>query len=132
MHTRHPNLSTASLCAPSTSEQRELVRSAVSILCKELLKPPPHLSRTETGPREWEEIEVRMRALQRSQRIWGKSGGVASGSSSQLSAPGLLGSSGLGTSAEERERKLFSEALRDGYVLCQCVFSMQQSFVVRC
>ncbi len=58
-----------------------------------------------------------MRALSRLERIWGKSG--ANGSSSNLSNVGGLSSSGLNASGEERERRLFTEALRDGFVLCQ-------------
>ena len=45
-----------------------------------------------------------MRALARLECVWSSSESTASG--------------------EERERRLFCEALRDGYVLCQCVFSL--------
>jgi hypothetical protein len=112
---RQFNASTTSLCAVPTFEQRELVRNAISILCKEMSKQPPHLSGA-TGAREWHEVEKRMDGLI---RLWGKGGGLANGSSPQL--PGV--SNKLSPSAEERERKLFSSTLRDGYVLCQCVFS---------
>jgi hypothetical protein len=44
-------------------------------LCKELLKPPGH-NTTGLGVIELEEIELRLRALARLERIWGKSGGV--------------------------------------------------------
>lgn len=111
-------MSTASLSSPSNPEHRELVRTAASILCKELLKPPGH-NTTGLENSELEEVEVRMRALARLERIWGKSGAAASGSNLMLSTAGGLSSSGLSAAGEDREKKLFSEALRDGYVLCQ-------------
>lgn len=62
-----------------------------------------------------------MRALARLERIWSKNGssGVCNSTNVSTSA---LSSSGLTASGEERERRLFCEALRDGYVLCQSVF----------
>lgn len=110
---RHFNLSTTSLISPSTPEQREVIRAATSLLCKELRKAPPHLARSD-AQKEWAEVEVRLQPLIRLERVWGKSGG-ASASSSQ----GGVGSIALSSAGEERERKLFCEALRDGVVLCQ-------------
>lgn len=87
------------------------------MLVREMLKPPSN-----RGPSldvmEYEEVELRLRPLARLERVWGKSGGAAS--SSQVNVSGLS-SSGLSAGGEERERKQFAEALRDGYVLCQCV-----------
>ena len=90
---------------------------ATAVLCKEMLRPGQH---TGFGIRESEEVEVRMRALARLERVWGKSGAYADGNVAQS---GATGSGIIGGSAsmvgEERERRLFTEALRDGYVLCQ-------------
>lgn len=112
------NASTTSLASPIISEHRELVRLAASYLCREMLKPPSQLNKTSLLPKEWEEIEIRMRALARLERVWGKSGSGMS-SSSQLASVSGLSSSGLSAGGEERERRLFCEAVRDGYVLCQ-------------
>ncbi|KAG2042644.1 hypothetical protein BDR03DRAFT_1006311 [Suillus americanus] len=109
------NISTASLISPSTPEQREVIRAATSLLCKELRKAPPNLARGDTQ-KEWAEVEVRLQPLTRLERVWGKSGG-ASASSSQVAVG--VGSTVLSSAGEERERKLFCEALRDGVVLCQ-------------
>ncbi|KAF9511360.1 hypothetical protein BS47DRAFT_1263082, partial [Hydnum rufescens UP504] len=83
------------------SPQREAIRTAASFILKESLRPP-----TDLGPltKQWnDEMESRTRALARLERSW-------------------IVSSGTGTiSGEERERKAFCEALRDGYVLCQFV-----------
>jgi len=117
VHNRNFNTSAASLSTPSTPEQRELVRTATSLLCKELRKPPPHLSRSEHA-REWAEVEVRLQPLVRLERIWGKSGPLPGACSSQISATGLS-SLVVSNAGEERERKLFCETLRDGVVLCQ-------------
>lgn len=113
---RQFNLSTASLISPSTPEQREVIRAATSLLCKELRKAPPHLARID-AQKEWAEVEVRLQPLVRLERVWGKSGS-ASTSSSQVAVAGN-GSNVLSSAGEERERKLFCEALRDGVILCQ-------------
>ncbi|TFY59959.1 hypothetical protein EVJ58_g5448 [Rhodofomes roseus] len=112
------NSSTTSLGGSSNPEYREQIRAASSYLSKEMLKPPSKLNDSSLQPREWEEVEVRMRGLARLERVWGRSG-AGMGSSSQLSSAGGLSTSGLSASGEERERRLFTEALRDGYVLCQ-------------
>jgi len=119
--TRHANGSTTSVSAasgPSNPMHREAVRAATSLLCKEMLRPGQS---TGLGIRESEEVEVRMRALARLERVWGKSGASANGSVTHLGATGsgIVGGTAVSTSGEERERRLFSEALRDGYVLCQ-------------
>ncbi|OCH87395.1 hypothetical protein OBBRIDRAFT_160313 [Obba rivulosa] len=118
---RFLNTSTTSLgTSPSSPEFREQIRAASAFLCKEMLKPPSQLSKNSLSTKEWEDVEVRLRALARLERVWGKSGS-AMGSTSQLSSVGGLSSSGLSAGGEERERRLFCEALRDGYVLCQLV-----------
>lgn len=88
---------------------RDLIRTATSLICKEVSssKLPLHMSRTEQGIKDWDEVEVRMRVLVRLERVWGRSAHSSPGAS---------------TSGEDRERKIFVDALRDGYVLCQYVF----------
>lgn len=88
---------------------RDLIRTATSLICKEVSssKLPLHMSRTEQGIKDWDEVEVRMRVLVRLERVWGRSAHSSPGTS---------------TSGEDRERKIFVDALRDGYVLCQYVF----------
>jgi hypothetical protein len=109
--TRHTNASTSSLslAGPSDPIHREAVRAATSVLCKEILRPSQSAT---LGVREAEEVECRMGALARLERVWGKSGASANGSTTQLG--GMTSSAG-----GERERRAFAEALRDGYVLCQ-------------
>ncbi len=91
---------------------REAVRAATSVLCKEMLRPSQNAS---LGGREAEEVEWRLRALARLERVWGRSGASANGSTTQLG--GMTSSTNM--AGEERERKMFTDALRDGYVLCQ-------------
>lgn len=123
----HFDISSGSLVLPNSNpEYRELLRKATSLICKEVLTPPLHLTRTEAGQRDWGEVEARTRALARLERIWGQSGNGGACSSTNASTAALLSSSGL-TSGEEGERRLFCEALRDGYVLCQCVFLLHHS-----
>ncbi|KAH6915968.1 STE/STE11/cdc15 protein kinase [Coprinopsis sp. MPI-PUGE-AT-0042] len=116
---RQVNISTGSLLSASNPEHRELLRSATSMLCKEILKPPPHMAKTEAGLRDWEEVEVRTRALVRLERIWSRP--AAATPSSPIAT----------ASGEDRERKLFCEALRDGFVLCQLLNKQRASSVVR-
>ncbi|TFK53421.1 hypothetical protein OE88DRAFT_1655548 [Heliocybe sulcata] len=125
-HNRAFNASTTSLSSPSNPEHRELIRTASSLLCKEMARPPVHHNKSVSG-KEWEEVEVRLRALARLERVWGKSGAQASQSS--LFSP--MSSSGLSTSGEERERRLFIEALRDGYVLCQLMNKIKPNSIMR-
>ena len=91
---------------------REAIRTATSVLCKEMLRPSQSAS---LGVREAEEVKCRMRALARLERVWGKSGASTNGSMTQVSGMG----SSANMAGEERERRKFTEALRDGYVLCQ-------------
>ena len=104
-------------------EHRDLLRKATSILCKELLKRPGHNS-TGFGIIEQEEIGLRLRALARLERLWKKGGsadanGIPDTSGSAAVGPNLFSIAGANHPGEDRERRLFSEALRDGYVLCQ-------------
>ena len=104
-------------------EHRDLLRQATSILCRELLKPPGH-NATGLGVIELKEIELRLRALARLERIWRKSGtananGVSTNSGGGITGFGGLGAGGVSSMGEDRERRLFSDALKDGYVLCQ-------------
>ncbi|KAF7308778.1 Cell division control protein [Mycena kentingensis (nom. inval.)] len=124
--TRQLNVSTTSLSGATNPEHRDLIRTATSMLCKEIVKPPAHMARTEAGQKDWEEVEVRMRALARLERIWGKSGVGGSSSNLTLGQP-----SGISVGGEERERRLFTEALRDGFVLCQLMNKLRSSSIVR-
>lgn len=127
---RHFNTSTTSLSSAASPDQRELLRNATSLLCKELLKPPGY-NTTGLGVAELEEIEIRMRALARLERIWGKSRSNPSGSNAAALPTSGLSSSGLSAAGEEREKRLFSDALRDGYVLCQLMNKCRPGAIAR-
>jgi hypothetical protein len=125
---RHFNISTSSISSPINPEQREILRTATSLLCKEVQRSSPWWSRNE---KDVEEVERRMGALIRLERVWGKSAGAAS-SSSNLATSASQSSTGIITSGgEERERKVFTEALRDGFVLCQLMNKLRSSSVVK-
>jgi hypothetical protein len=111
-HLRVQNTPVSSNATTSGPESRDLIRSAASLLCQELVRNTSQF-RLMTSDQDFEEVEVRMRNIARLERIWGKSRAVDTFNSGESSATG-----------EERERRAFSEALRDGYVLCQCVFSV--------
>lgn len=99
---------------PSNPNHREAVRTATSVLCKEMLQPE---QRTGLGLRESEKVEARLRALARLEREWGKND--LPGNATQLGASRTKRDARAGVSGEEKERRLFVEAVRDGYVLCQ-------------
>ncbi|KAG6854033.1 hypothetical protein C0991_011238 [Blastosporella zonata] len=103
-----------SFSGPPNPEFRDLIRTSSSMLCKEIIKVPPHMSRSESGVKDWEEVEVRTRALARAERIWGKTGGTSAESTSNLVSSG--GGLAISATAEDRERRLFSDALRDGFM----------------
>ncbi|KAF6761708.1 STE/STE11/cdc15 protein kinase [Ephemerocybe angulata] len=105
---RHYNISSGSLLLPPTNpEHRDAIRTATTMLCKEIIKPPPHMMKSEQGIKDWEEVEYRTRSLVRLERIWGRSGQV---NGSSAGSPHTV-------AGEERERRTFCEALRDGFVL---------------
>jgi len=89
----------------SCPEIREAIRSATALLCREMVRPPPNLRLKD----DWDHVERRLQPLIRAQRVWSKS-----------PSPGTAA---LTSPAEERERKQFADAVRDGYVLCQYVFT---------
>jgi hypothetical protein len=101
------NTSSSSIGTTSNPGHRELIRAAVSLLCRELGRGSAQLRRNGFSNQDCEEVEVRIRYLVRLERIWSKIG------------PGSASSSNVSASGEERERRVFTEALRDGYVLCQ-------------
>ncbi|KAH7105802.1 hypothetical protein BKA62DRAFT_612758 [Auriculariales sp. MPI-PUGE-AT-0066] len=115
------NSSTASLSQPQSSPYREAIRAASACLAKEFTRKPPHFALS-----VWQEVEVRLRALVRLERIWGRSGSGAS-TGAAVGAPGSAGLSG----GEDRERRIFQEALRDGYVLCQLINKFQPGMIQR-
>ncbi|KAF5387299.1 hypothetical protein D9757_005754 [Collybiopsis confluens] len=125
-HNRHFNISAVSVSGPPNPEHRELIRTATTVLCKETIRPPQHM--IERGKKDWEEVEVRMRALVRLERIWGRSSVQASSSNVNVNG---MSSSGLSASGEERERRYFTEALRDGFVLCHLMNKIGSSSMVR-
>ena len=111
----------AAVFPPSTGlakkpDHYEAVRTATSMLCKEMLQ-----HRMDLKKRELEVVRVRMRALRRLELVWGQNDLEASmdGDATSLAAPRNgtdLVASILG---EERVHRLFARALQDGYILCQ-------------
>ncbi|XP_006461886.1 hypothetical protein AGABI2DRAFT_178864 [Agaricus bisporus var. bisporus H97] len=127
---RHYNISSASLISPSyNAEHRERIRKAASMLCKEMIRPPSFISRSDQAKRDWEAVEIRMQPLARLERVWGMSS-ISSSNNLNSSTSGISsnGSSGVG---EERERRAFCEALRDGFVLCQLMNKLRGGNAVR-
>lgn len=115
---RHYNISSASLISPSyNAEHRERIRKAASMLCKEMIRPPSYISKSDQAKRDWEAVEIRMQPLARLERVWGMSS-ISSSNNLNSSTSGISPSS-LSTTGEERERRAFCEALRDGFALCQ-------------
>jgi hypothetical protein len=116
------------------------MRAAASFVVREMAKPPAAVLRnTPTSPYgglagapagvkvdPWEEVEIRLQPLARIERLWTRSGAPVgthgNGSSATLNTAGQTGST-LGGGGEERERRVFCEALRDGYVLAQYVLA---------
>ncbi|KAF8257367.1 hypothetical protein EI94DRAFT_1791852, partial [Lactarius quietus] len=97
--THQINASTSSLlaCGPSNPIHREAVRAANSVFCLEMLKPGQNASLEE---------EYRMRSLHDSSAYEGKA-------------------ALLRTGGEERERRMFTEVLRVGYVLFQLISKLR-------
>ncbi|KAG8956069.1 hypothetical protein FRC03_010981 [Tulasnella sp. 419] len=142
-HTHARTGSSASLVGGGISRERELIRQAASFVVKEMAHPPiPQATTSQQNScgglagasagvqvNPWEEVEYRLAKLIRVERVWNKSG--SSGGGSVFGTIGMNGSSvtlnaeSYGTTAgggnEEKERNIFCEALRDGYVLAQLI-----------
>jgi hypothetical protein len=103
-----------SYAGPSNPRNHEAVRTATSVLCKEMLRPTerPNLRLYDS-----KEVAARLQALAEIEREWG--GNDISGSATQNGALGATRDARANGPGEEKERMLFAEALRDGYVLCQ-------------
>ncbi|KAF9563140.1 hypothetical protein CPC08DRAFT_761081 [Agrocybe pediades] len=138
-HTSSANPSRAhgsSVAATSTST-REVIRSAITLICREVAPPPPKTDQATAQARDWDEVESRVRGLVRLERTWAPAGRAASPGLGTLSTARRssldIASSGANSSAsaEDRERRLFCEALRDGYVLCYLMNKLRQSSIVR-
>ncbi|KAL0577295.1 hypothetical protein V5O48_004688 [Marasmius crinis-equi] len=91
-------------------EQRELVRKAISILCHSM---EPRLLRISDpgGTKSFDLVELRLRTLLRLKRKWKK----------QTRADEL----------DVEETRAFSEALADGYVLCQLFNTLYSNPIIR-
>ncbi|KAJ7224228.1 hypothetical protein GGX14DRAFT_351037, partial [Mycena pura] len=93
-------LSSAALYAP----ERALIREAVTLLCD--IMEPRLLRKSEPGgEKPVDLVEMHLRPLTRMKRRWGRQQSALTNNAS-----------------DEEEIRTFAEALRDGYVLCQCVF----------
>ena len=97
----------------------EVIHTATSMLCKEMLQPGKGIGLL--GLRETEQVEIRLRALAELERVRGENTYGVSGSGNQPGFSEAKGDRNARVSApdEETERRLFADALRDGYVLCQ-------------
>ncbi|KAG8889264.1 hypothetical protein FRB98_005077 [Tulasnella sp. 332] len=132
-HGRNP--STTSLAGTKPlSAQRETMRLAATFVIREMAKPPPAAMRSSpTSPYgglagapagvkadPWEEVEIRLQPLARMERLWERSGVIGTiraGSSATVNT--TAGATTVSSGSEERERRAFCEAFRDGYVLAQ-------------
>jgi hypothetical protein len=99
---------------PSNPRNHEAVRTATSVLCKEILRPT---ERHNLRLYDSKEVAARLQALAEIER--GRGGNDTSESAIQNGAPGATRDGCANGPGEEKERMLFAEALRDGYVLCQ-------------
>ncbi|KAG9018377.1 hypothetical protein FRB93_000080 [Tulasnella sp. JGI-2019a] len=132
-HARNPSL-TSLAGTRALSPGRETMRSAASFVVREMAKPPPATMRSSpTSPYgglagapagvkadPWEEVEIRLQPLARLERLWGRSGiagTISNGSNATVN--NATGTITVSSGSEERERRIFCEALRDGYVLAQ-------------
>jgi hypothetical protein len=97
-----------------SSAHYEAVRTAIYVLCEQMLR-----QRTGLNKRESEEVRVRMRPLSRLELVWRESAVSTNGSAIPFGASGNRMGVSANVVGEERVQRLFAKALRDGYVLCQ-------------
>ncbi|KAG8990537.1 hypothetical protein FRB90_001732 [Tulasnella sp. 427] len=145
----HARNQSSSSLAGVISPQRESMRAAASFIVKEMSKPtpatlkanPPYggLAGAPGGVKAepWIEVETRLAHLVRVERVWGRSGfsgmgTIGNASSVSVDATGTpIGGMTVSGGGEERERRVFCEALRDGYVLAQLMNKLNQPSSLR-
>jgi hypothetical protein len=111
----HPSRHTPSPFPSSTAALSdplhfEAMRTATSVLCKHLPRQPVGLDE-----RQFSEVKRRMRPLRQLEILWWGN----DASTNPLGASGSEADLGTTILGEERAQRMFSKALRDGYVLCQ-------------
>ncbi|KAF7308853.1 hypothetical protein MKEN_01085200 [Mycena kentingensis (nom. inval.)] len=114
---------------PLRIEERQLLREAVVLLCNTM--EPRLLRKSDPGGEKPSDlVEMRLRALTRLRRRWGRQPSEGHTKNSPSNGSTLS----LEPSAEEQddeEMRVFSDALRDGYVLCQLLNTLNGNAVVR-
>ncbi|KAI5120381.1 hypothetical protein M0805_006903 [Coniferiporia weirii] len=131
---------------------RDTIRHASALLLRELHGPRPRAntasppsspiqatfsagaSSSTQGwtPDVWDECEQRLRLLARAERVRGPYGASsASLASPSNSSVNNLANSVSSSSGEERERRMFAEAVKDGYVLCQLMNKLRPGTISR-
>lgn len=111
----HTNaLASGSSTGLPSSAHYEAVRTAISVLCEQMLR-----QRTGLDKFELEEVRVRMRPLSRLELVWRESAVSTHGSATPLGVSRNRTGASASVVGEERVQRLFAKALRDGYVLCQ-------------
>ncbi|KAL5531353.1 hypothetical protein ACEPAG_4230 [Sanghuangporus baumii] len=144
---------------PLSAGHRDIIRHAASILLRELSGPRPRaLPRSPSSPSSssqpatplqalfpsstsaptlaqeawtpeiWDECEARLRLLARAERV--RLGGPYGGSAVSLVGAGAVVGS-VNSAGEEREKRVFAEAVRDGYVLCQLANKLRPGAIPR-
>ncbi|KAL5536788.1 CDC15_1 [Sanghuangporus sanghuang] len=144
---------------PLPAGHRDVIRHAASLLLRELDGPRPRaLPRSPSSPSSssqpttplqalfpsstsaptlaqeawtpeiWDECEARLRLLARAERV--RLGGPYGGSAVSLVGAGAVVGS-VNPAGEERERRVFAEAVRDGYILCQLANKLRPGTIPR-
>ncbi|KAE9404396.1 hypothetical protein BT96DRAFT_427196 [Gymnopus androsaceus JB14] len=102
LRSRHDSIESLALPAWAQihpgGERRETIRTAISMLWKEMSTPPEYMRQTDSGKRDWDGVELRMARL-----------------STCIEASSMPG--------DRQVEVIFSKALQDGFVLCMCVVS---------
>ncbi|KAJ7066562.1 hypothetical protein C8F01DRAFT_707163 [Mycena amicta] len=105
---------------PLRSTERQLLRDAVGLLC-DIMEPRLLRKSDPGGEKPVDLVEMRLRPLARIRRRWGRQ-----------PAFDIKNTVNADPAAEdEEEMRIFTEALRDGYVLCQLLNTLNGNTVVR-
>uniref|UniRef100_A0A0W0G5T5 Uncharacterized protein n=3 Tax=Moniliophthora roreri TaxID=221103 RepID=A0A0W0G5T5_MONRR len=118
---KHYNIMAYTLSSSSNPSNRETIRTATSALCNFLAS-----SRLQWvgGSGSWEEVERRINLLADLERCWSIDGSNSPVTPTEVSVR-------LSLYEEEKEKRLFGEALRDGYVLSHLINNLQSNLVLQ-
>ncbi|KAF7309834.1 hypothetical protein MIND_00355300 [Mycena indigotica] len=122
-HTRSISHSAPIPPLPIRSTERQQLRDAVDLICG-IMEPRLLRKSDPGGEKPVDLVEMRLRPLTRMRRRWRQQ-------SSNINTSNATTDAAAAATEGEEELRIFAEAMRDGYVLCQLLNTLNGNTIVR-